>query len=1299
MIPDTDTPEADHSLDGLLGYLNFSSGKPDPQFQKQANDAFGKLAETGVERPWQKLREELEIRLEQLETKAASPFKDVSQARSAIQLVFIGLIPAYRVHHQDLLVDLSDDDLFAPFFLVRAFEAVLAQGGPHDERDRILGAALSQLNDYVGHRPVAILENRPKGEPYGHERVRPIPLYIRGAGVAFGRYHELISQTLHVLSITDSEILSDAQFDPNLLDELALDPRPYDQGHPAHRRPNYVFGEWDPDLLDQQARYRRFVLRRVVLDALLARATNGAASDDTTNPSESMFESAVVLAGTMLMAAGIRGSGPSAHDSSATLATLIPNIARYRDTFYAAHLKSVAGSHGERLRLEASKTKQPFGGVRQYLNDYLATDRARQVQHRQLALLYSAMGYPEASRDEALKISVPSVRILSAIHSFLAEGLMLTERADVEAAAQLLPQIEDAFRRGIDCGALADPWNILGFQALFPLSPAREDSVRDTRVDDLIFAIEQSFLFYSRLMSEAAATGNQTLVKTLKPAMRRFSAWWDRYASVEVSDVRRVHGGEAVDSAVHVAAALGRWHDQGEATGDLAFWKQHLERFHSPKAFAVVVAALLGKRDYRAAMALLINWIEQSEQVPLEDGNHSFYSLALRWMLGVSRDNPDATLVRKFFDYLEANAGDYWHVPSLDPEQLPMPTSTDDEDDLFGAAYEGMTYRDTSDDGAEGSVFDEGEPRKEFVLEAEAEPLGKRLRFLSALAQLWQVAVRGRRAPEGTESGLATSAGNEFEGWLATARENLGRLMALLDALDDHKIPRPTGSHESLVEYDRHRILKEQLQYATIGTCLDTALAVGALRGASPDPSSRENPAAGAPRWESTAVRLEAAIWRGDPEGVRQLLPVFMESFRSERLIFTALADGGQPRLILRARMAQSVLRALVVTLPRLGLLRETFELLRSARAMEQANRPEGRGVSEFNSIFQIAFTSTAEAIVNGTRDANAHEVAKLLEQVTGKFVKLWAEYSQSLHLSALDAIRTDDDWKLLHSFIRKYGRDLFHTRFLTLANLRGVLHNGVGAYLDYLAGDPDPLHPVRLVEDLDVRIARADAQRMLGTILHVLIENYEEYKDYNATASQSDYGENLFMLLDFLRLKALYERQAWLFQPLSLAHEVLARHERNDAALEWEEGFTRLSAPVASRFLHELSRLEQHHGIRLRTVADRLNERFVQSLAVDRLCALIGPAMKEAHEPGNHTCFNQLQAGVAELAARPVGVGLDVPNWLRRLENEIQRVQATQSAVNVLAEQQLRVPQLRLTLTEIQAQLKNWDDSAASQG
>src|SRR5690606_1955675 len=115
---------------------------------------------------------------------------------------------------------LSDSDLFQPFFLARMFEATLAQHGPWTETDRIVSGAVDMLNDFVGHRPVATLENDRKLQPYPHERVRPIPIYLRGVGVAVGPFSDLIERMLTVLKATEPEVLSEAFLDLDVLDEL-----------------------------------------------------------------------------------------------------------------------------------------------------------------------------------------------------------------------------------------------------------------------------------------------------------------------------------------------------------------------------------------------------------------------------------------------------------------------------------------------------------------------------------------------------------------------------------------------------------------------------------------------------------------------------------------------------------------------------------------------------------------------------------------------------------------------------------------------------------------------------------------------------------------------------------------------------------------------------------------------------------------------------------------------------------------------------------------------------------------------
>ena len=87
---------------------------------------------------------------------------------------------------------------------------------------------------------------------------------------------------------------------------------------------------------------------------------------------------------------------------------------------------------------------------------------------------------------------------------------------------------------------------------------------------------------------------------------------------------------------------------------------------------------------------------------------------------------------------------------------------------------------------------------------------------------------------------------------------------------------------------------------------------------------------------------------------------------------------------------------------------------------------------------------------------------------------------------------------------------------------------------------------------------------RRLEIVLHAVVENYEEFKDYNTTTTQSDYGENLHVLLEFLRLKAVYERHAWQMRPLILAHEVLARSGRDAAAVRWEQTLGQFTRELA---------------------------------------------------------------------------------------------------------------------------------------
>ena len=349
--------------------------------------------------------------------------------------------------------------------------------------------------------------------------------------------------------------------------------------------------------------------------------------------------------------------------------------------------------------------------------------------------------------------------------------------------------------------------------------------------------------------------------------MQKLAQWWDEFGTLAVSDVPHVDGNEAVESAEHVAQALAHWRERGDA--DLAFWKQHLEGFRSPKAFALVIEALLGKEDFQASPRAAHD-LAQSGRAGRAGGRrlHVLRSGAA-WLMGVcswsgaGQERAVATaavdLVARYFDHLEANAEDYWQVPRLNPlgvadEQAAEPAPVeDDDDDLFGAAYEGVTYKDSTDDNVEGEVLDVM-PQKDFDLAQEEQRLQKRLHFLATLAQMWSIATRIVRHARPEDKPRCQVF---LRQWLGKARSNYRQLLALLDTLHEHDVPRPSGSFESMVEYDKRRSIKESLLNLAIVTCLNQALAVGSLRGVveNDDDSEKETQA---PSWEPL-VRLDGA--------------------------------------------------------------------------------------------------------------------------------------------------------------------------------------------------------------------------------------------------------------------------------------------------------------------------------------------------------------------------------------------------------------------------------------------------------
>ena len=185
----------------------------------------------------------------------------------------------------------------------------------------------------------------------------------------------------------------------------------------------------------------------------------------------------------------------------------------------------------------------------------------------------------------------------------------------------------------------------------------------------------------------------------------------------------------------------------------------------------------------------------------------------------------------------------------------------------------------------------------------------------------------------------------------------------------------------------------------------------------------------------------------------------------------------------------------------------------------------------------------------------------------------------------------------------------------------------------------------------------RDRASHLLQVIYQTIIDRYYRFIEYNTTTTQSDYGDKIHCLLDFLRLEAAYDRDAWNFAPSEIAHEVLAQGPRPWLATAWEEICGRGVRQHADGHLQRLAELESLWGMRLPGLTDRLAERFLRPLAVNRMRALVEAARADARaQRFPSMAFAQLQVEVDRYLDETHGSGIDVPPWLQKLEQEIDR-------------------------------------------
>jgi len=1319
----------------LLGYLNFSSGAFDPAAWRAMNALYAGVEPSGTDGIAERadaadlvaglLRE----RLDGLERDAAA-FRDSAQARHVVGLLFERLLPAYRRFHADLLEHQPRGALERPFFLLSAAQSLLAEESGNDSMAGadLVARAIQRLNDYVGWRPVAVLENGRLSQPYPHERVRPIPVFVAGVGPAHGRYRDAVGTAVEILGNAPPTLLRQADFDPSLLEEIAIDPRAFDFLHPAASRPNYLFGLWDPLRIDDSGCYRRMVVQQVTLDGILswpqAAATRTAPAGGLDD--EWRWESAAVLAGVVLMAAGLSGHGPGSRQAALPLAELLPRIAGYRDEFYRWLLTSLPAAHRRRLEDEAARMRQPFGGVRRHINSVLSGQRARQVESVALASVFARLGRAAAAERLAGRVPAASARMLSRITSRVvtARRLLRSSPPDREAALAELDAAGDLLVRAVACGATVDPWNILGMAGQFPLHEPGGESLPDPRVEDLVATTESILDGYAAVWRGADLGGAEDQAARAEGGLVRLGRWWDRFATTTVSGVPHLSGEEVAASSREVVAALKRRRTL-KRPPTASFWGREVDGFSSPRTHAEAADALVREGDLEGAGGLIVHWASLLEREALERSGPTWMAAAGRWVEQALHDaTPEGRMrVRRFLERVEANLAGVTDLVAaaaagrepgaerdrLDDGDADGDAEIDDEqlgaDQSVAAAYESMVWHDSTDDGVDGGMLDVDTPGGAAAggvaaLQEAAELTMGFCRLVVRSVTAWCAAdaPAGRR-PAREEAEAAA-------GW----RRSLLRLRHSLTRAAEKVVDRdrePTVGM-SPTEFDRVRWQRdaaaERLIDAAV-TASETCWVLSAHRRVGRPP--RSAPGAGA-----SIGRLFAAAFAGDPPQVAAELERMRRALADKPVLYVPLSRGGRPRRIVRARGRERVLERLVACLPRLGLVVETIRLVQLAKSLEQLRPAGAASVSEFDRVFEVATGALVERIVlsAGVADPAARpaedsrrapgggprgrkrrstpaassaaaeppptdppgRILAGLSCLVPQLLETWMTHARQLRLSVLERCRDDRTFGLVREFVERYGGGLFTQHMLAPPSLRGILRGGVRRHLERLAeqDEYDPgagtasRRPQRLLADLaSGALPLRQAAARVRMVLESVAENHAEYRDWNSTTTQSDRGECLHILLDFLRVKAEYDRIAWTLRPVNIAHRVLARHGADAAAAAWRQRMTEETRETAAGLVARLDGLEAQWSVRLASVSDRVRRPFSGSLELDELESLVEPAVRELVAAGGVDAGDRLEAKAESFLGVASGSGVEVPEWLERLGAAVDRALERQEA------------------------------------
>ncbi|MFM8221992.1 MAG: hypothetical protein ACKOJF_24025, partial [Planctomycetaceae bacterium] len=160
----------------------------------------------------------------------------------------------------------------------------------------------------------------------------------------------------------------------------------------------------------------------------------------------------------------------------------------------------------------------------------------------------------------------------------------------------------------------------------------------------------------------------------------------------------------------------------------------------------------------------------------------------------------------------------------FNPFELPGgEADPDSPENVFGAAYEGVVFRDSANDGQAGDTADDGPKTLETDLDLLVGPLERRVRFLATLSGGWTRAARWAMQPSTLPADSAEGQARRavFDGW-RRQNDNWGTaLVQLVERLNEWQPADPGGDPDSLSEYDRELHIKHSLLGTSVNVVVE----------------------------------------------------------------------------------------------------------------------------------------------------------------------------------------------------------------------------------------------------------------------------------------------------------------------------------------------------------------------------------------------------------------------------------------------------------------------------------------------